>query len=373
MAFVVYDRVKETTTTTGTGTITLAGAVTGYQSFAVVGNGNTTYYCIAGQGTAEWEVGIGTYTSVGTTLARTTVLASSNAGSLVNFSAGTKDVFVTAPAGRYFDSAGNFAMSGALTVNSSVTANVIWSQPASGNAYVYANRASSATGSVGFSIRTAGASTWDLYVPASTSDLNFYGNGATRAVLGATGVFTNYNDIYISPSAGNAYIRFNRPSTSYESGINFATGGTIYFWNYTPIGSTSSLSWFANGANRMTLSNTGVISSAASFTGTAAYATSVASGAANQIVYQSAASISSFITAPTTASTFLQWNGSAFAWAASGGATGAGGDQVFYENGQTVTTNYTITTNKNAMSAGPITINTGVTVTVPTGSVWTIV
>jgi len=100
MALVLADRVRETTTTTGTGTITLAGAVTGYQSFSVVGNGNTTYYTIAGQGTAEWEVGIGTYTSSGTTLARTTVLASSNSGSLVSFSAGTKDVFVTYPAGR---------------------------------------------------------------------------------------------------------------------------------------------------------------------------------------------------------------------------------------------------------------------------------
>jgi len=100
MALVLADRVKETTTTTGTGTVTLAGASTGFQSFAAVGNGNTTYYCIAAQTGTEWEVGIGTYTSVGTTLSRTTVLASSNAGSLVTFSAGTKDVFVTYPAGR---------------------------------------------------------------------------------------------------------------------------------------------------------------------------------------------------------------------------------------------------------------------------------
>lgn len=100
MALVLADRVKETTTTTGTGTVTLAGASTGYQSFAVVGNANTTYYTIAGQTGSEWEVGIGTYTSSGTTLSRTTVLASSNSGSLVTFSAGTKDVFVTYPAGR---------------------------------------------------------------------------------------------------------------------------------------------------------------------------------------------------------------------------------------------------------------------------------
>ena len=98
MAFVLADHVKETTTTTGTGTVTLAGASTGFQSFSAIGNTNTTYYTIAGQTTSEWEVGIGTYTSSGTTLARTTVISSSNSGSLVSFSAGTKDVFVTYPA-----------------------------------------------------------------------------------------------------------------------------------------------------------------------------------------------------------------------------------------------------------------------------------
>lgn len=98
MALVLADRVKETTTTTGTGTVTLAGATSGFQSFSAVGNGNSTYYTIAGQSSSEWEIGIGTYTSSGTTLSRTTVLSSSNAGSLVNFSAGTKDVFVTYPA-----------------------------------------------------------------------------------------------------------------------------------------------------------------------------------------------------------------------------------------------------------------------------------
>jgi hypothetical protein len=100
MAFVLADRVKETTTTTGTGTVTLLGASTGYQSFSAVGNGNSTYYTIAGQSSSEWEVGIGTYTSSGTTLSRDTILASSNSGSAVNFSAGTKDVFVTYPSER---------------------------------------------------------------------------------------------------------------------------------------------------------------------------------------------------------------------------------------------------------------------------------
>jgi hypothetical protein len=96
MALVLKDRVKETTSTQGTGTITLLGAVQGYQAFSSIGNGNTTYYCI--QGIADWEVGIGT---VGAgTLTRDTVLASSNNGSLVGFGSGVKDVFCTYPASK---------------------------------------------------------------------------------------------------------------------------------------------------------------------------------------------------------------------------------------------------------------------------------
>jgi hypothetical protein len=99
MAFVLANRVKETTTTTGTGAVTLAGASTGFQSFAIIGNTNTTYYTIAGQTGNEWEVGIGTYSTTGPTLTRTTVLANSSATqpSALSFSAGTKDVFVTYP------------------------------------------------------------------------------------------------------------------------------------------------------------------------------------------------------------------------------------------------------------------------------------
>jgi len=119
MALVVKDRVKETTTTAGTGTITLAGAATDYQSFAVIGDGNTTYYTIQLGTSDEWEVGIGTYTASGTTLSRDTVLASSNAGSLVSFSAGEKDVFVVYPAGKavYGDANGDVTVDGNLSAN----------------------------------------------------------------------------------------------------------------------------------------------------------------------------------------------------------------------------------------------------------------
>jgi len=100
MAFVIADRVRETSTTIGTGNFTLAGAVTGYQTFdAALDTGDTTYYTIADQSGSNWEVGIGTFTSP-STLARTTILSSSNGGSVVTFGAGTKDVFISLPASK---------------------------------------------------------------------------------------------------------------------------------------------------------------------------------------------------------------------------------------------------------------------------------
>jgi hypothetical protein len=140
MALVVKDRVKSSTTTTGTGTITLGAAAAGFQAFSVIGDGNTTYYTIVDTVNGTWEVGSGIYTSSGTTLSRDTVLDSSNSGSLVNFAAGSKDVFVAYPAERaviggmgYIENsatisvsstinAGNNAVSaGPVTVNSGVS------------------------------------------------------------------------------------------------------------------------------------------------------------------------------------------------------------------------------------------------------------
>ena len=96
MALVLKDRIKETTTTTGTGTYTLAGAVTGFEAFSKIGNSNTTYYaCTDG---TDFEIGIGTYTASGTLLARTTILQSSNSDSAVNWTSGTRTIFCTLPA-----------------------------------------------------------------------------------------------------------------------------------------------------------------------------------------------------------------------------------------------------------------------------------
>ena len=120
MALVVKDRVKETSVTDGTGSVTLAGAVANFQSFSsVLSNADTTYYAISHRNANEWEVGLGTYNTG--VLARTTVLESSNAGSAVSFSSGTKDVFITYPAEKsiYLDandvlSVGNISTSGYL-------------------------------------------------------------------------------------------------------------------------------------------------------------------------------------------------------------------------------------------------------------------
>lgn len=94
MSFKVADRVKESCISPGTGTVTLLGAVSQFQSFSsAIGANNTTIYVIADQSGTNWEVGVGTVGAGGTTLARTTVIASSNAGSLVNFSTGSQYVF----------------------------------------------------------------------------------------------------------------------------------------------------------------------------------------------------------------------------------------------------------------------------------------
>ena len=124
MALVINDRVKETTTTTGTGAVSLAGAVTGFETFAAgIGNSNTTYYAIVHQTAAEFEVGLGTLDGDSSDLTRTTVISSSNSDSAVDFAAGTKDVFCTIPASKLiFEDANNDATIGRnLTVTGDLT------------------------------------------------------------------------------------------------------------------------------------------------------------------------------------------------------------------------------------------------------------
>jgi hypothetical protein len=108
MALVINDRVKVTSTSTGTGAFALGAAQTGFEDFTAIGNSNTTYYTIFNQGTTEWEVGLGTLDGTSANLTRTTILTSSNSDSVVTFTGGTKDVFCTLPASKaiYLDADG---------------------------------------------------------------------------------------------------------------------------------------------------------------------------------------------------------------------------------------------------------------------------
>jgi len=142
MAFVTADRVRDTSTSTSTGDFTVSGtAPTGFRTLsAVLSVGDTFYYAIQGQGSSEWEVGVGTYSSANV-FARTTVLSSSNSGSLVAFSAGTKDVFLTLAASKTIqrDSSGNvYDASGGGTDNifflNGITVNTNYTIPTNYNA-----------------------------------------------------------------------------------------------------------------------------------------------------------------------------------------------------------------------------------------------
>lgn len=296
MALVLKDRVKETTTVTGTGTATLLGAATGYQSFSAIGNGNTTYYVIAGQGTSEWEVGLGTW-ATGNTLARTTVITSSNAGSLVNFSAGTKDVWCDYPAARSvnYDGTGVYVLIGTGAALSGAT-NPILAASGASSGYVQ-----------GYIINnTNGAS--------SSADLVAYPSNGTDS---------------------HGWVDMGITSLSYADATYTVTGpNEAYLFGSAPSG--------------------------AGTTGNLVYATD-STGSANAHQFYVGG--------------FTQAKG---AWKAQIDTTGLKATQVNATNGllansQTISANYTIASGDNALSAGPVSVASGVAVTISTGSVWTVV
>jgi hypothetical protein len=604
MALVLKDRVKETSTTAGTGTLTLDGAVTGFQSFAAVGNGNTTYYAIADNATGAWEVGIGTYTSSGTTLSRTTVLSSSNGGSLVSFTSNPKDVFVTYPSEKsvYEDAAGVVVQTsfGAITATSAaLTTGTVSTTPSSGidianktyvdtvaaegihyheavfvespstagnltatytdggtNAniiqiangtditffgvsaavgdqfktstgnglvantpyYIVADLGSNTyqisltyggavlTGltngtptlpslinpGVGATLTNAGAQvalTIDGVLMTTTKRVLIYnqtnafengvytvttvGNGSTNWVLtratdadtyapssadtlGQGDAFyvtdgdTGAGETYVVTTSGAIFfgitaINFAQISSAQVynagTGLNLSPATTFNISNTgvsaNTYGSASQVPVFAvNAQGQLTsVTNTSIaitgsqvsgnISGSAgsvanaltlgtyltgtSFNGSAAVtatvdatsantaskvvardasgdfsagtitaalagnattattATNVAGGAANQLVYQSGSGTSAFATAPTTSSTYLYWNGSAFAWGTVAQEAPVSLNDIVISN------NYTFPANKNAISVGPVTVGSGVTVTVGSGQRWLVV
>lgn len=188
MALVVKDRVKVTFTTTGTSDFTLGSASLGFQNFSVIGDGNVTYYAAVDAITGDWEVGIGTYTTAGPTLTRTTILESSAGGSKVSFSAGSKDVFVTYPAERavYLDTAGSavtvldigtLGVSTANITTANITSGTISTAPTSNTDIVNKQYADAIASGIHFHEAVELATTAAL--PANTYNNGTSGVGAT--------------------------------------------------------------------------------------------------------------------------------------------------------------------------------------------------
>ena len=521
MALVLRDRVKETSTTAGTGTITLAGAVTGFQSFATVGNGNTTYYAIVDNATGAWEVGVGTYTSSGTTLSRDTVLSSSTGGTLVSFTSNPKDVFVTYPSSRsaYQNEAGTQVVQtsfGAITATSAaLTTGTITTAPvnntdivnkqyadaiASGihfheavelatTAALPANTYNNGTSGVGATLTATGngvlsvdstvtvvgnrilvknevtqanngvytvtqvGSAGTPYILTRATDFDTVGTGVDQIDEGdfflVTSGTANANTAWVQQTAPPIIIgttaivfqQFSAPIT-YTAGTGLSESPT-YTFNIANIGtagtygSASAVPVFVTNAQGQVTSvtNTNIAINGSAVTGnisgsagsvanaltlgtyltgtsyngsaavtatvdatsantaskvvardgsgdfaagtitaalagnatTATTATNVAGGAANQLVYQSGSGTSAFATAPTTSSTYLYWNGSAFAWGTVAQEAPVSLNDIVISN------NYTFPANKNAISVGPVTVGSGVTVTVGSGQRWLVV
>lgn len=191
MALVIKDRVKETTTTTGTGTVTLGGALSGFQSFSAIGDGNTTYYAIVDSNNGDWEVGLGTYTASGTTLSRDTILSSSNSGSAVSLASGTKSVYSTYPASKAafsddIPTNNNELTNGAGYITGNQSISLTGDATGTGTTSITVSLAANSVGSNEIATDAVGSS--EIAANAvGASELNVTGNGTTSQFLRSDG------------------------------------------------------------------------------------------------------------------------------------------------------------------------------------------
>jgi len=434
MALVLKDRVLETCTSPGTGTVTLLGATVGYQTFsATVGNGNTTYYTIADQSGPNWEVGIGTYTSSGNTLARTTVLSSSNSGSLTNFNSGTQNVFVTYPSEEAIYNNGTSIVG---PTGSTVS-------PANGGTgattltgYVYGNGTSAMTASTTIPTSalsgTLSVSGGGTGATSLTANGVVYGNGTSA--VGVTAAGTTGQVLVGNTGAAPSFAALSSSAVTSITGTtnqitaSASTGAVTlslpasvttgqYIANQSISGSANQGA-FAYGT--LNGSDTGIFASYQ--TSIAGYAymalqntSSNAAATTDIALYNDTASLGKYIDIGINSSAFtgtgnfslanagyIYTNGGDLAlgtYSANGihfivnnGATDAlaistagnvttpnvlTGAEVVASNGlivnsATVSSSYSIASGNNAMSVGPISVASGQAVTVPPGSRWVI-
>jgi hypothetical protein len=322
MALILKDRVRETTAVTGTSSAVLLGAVTGFQSFAVIGDGNTCYYTISDQSGPNFEVGIGTYSTSGPTLARTTILASSNGGAIVPFPAGTKDVFVTYPAEKSvnLDAAGNVSPLGTV-------ASATWNATTIGVPYGGTGITTLTTGRIPFGAGTSpfGSSANLFFDSVNTR----FGVGTstpavTAALVGTDSLLVPKGTTAEQPTGVTGYLRYNTTTNEFE-GFSGSPGA------WKSVGGSAISNDTSTATDLFPLF-------AAATTGTA------------QNVFTSNAK---YLYKPSTgelqASEILASNGVVL-------------------NNQTMNTSYTMPAGYSGMSTGPFTIAGGVTFTIPSGS-----
>jgi hypothetical protein len=464
MALVVYDRVQETTTTSGTGSVTLLGAVSGFQSFAVVGNTNTTYYTITDG--AAWEVGIGTYSTSGPTLARTTVLSNSNGNTTpITLSGGLAQVFVTYTAEKSvnLDASDNVTPLGTIAsgtwqgttvgvsyggtgVTASSGANSVVLRDANQNTSlnnIFRNITSTVS-AAGTTVLTAASSftqvlTGTLAQTYQLPDATTLTNGASfqfnNNSTGALSIVNNGSGPVATVAAGGATQLF-LTSTSTANGTwdthgflpenilwgtnslylatDVITGGT---WNGgtigTAYGGTGLTSFTSGGALYATSTSSltsGTLPATSGGTGLATYTTGdviyasatntlakVGIGSTGQVLTVAggiptwaAAASGVTITNDTSTATALY---PTFTSATSGSVSGLNvtstkltfvpttgsltAPQTVASNGlvvnsNTVSASYSIPSGSSATSTGPMTVNSGVVVTVPSGSRWVV-
>lgn len=349
MALVLADRVKETSTTTGTGSFTLAGAaVGGFETFNdAIGNGNTTYYVIENPTANEWEVGLGTFTAP-STLARTTVYASSNSGSAVNFSAGTKTVFVNMSATKWpagvlgvtnggtgvttstGTGSGVHADNPTLTGGGTVTAN----NPILTMSQTWDNAAVSFKGQI-IDITPLSSYSGGPPYPAA---LEIRNAGSPQMAIGIDGWWYPKGSYQlVGPSNDGQSLNFYQPNDPVHqiNGNGFFTRlGKLFGFGQSDSASKTPNAAIGNPSTNVIEFNSGsYVSSGGSYI-------EIKAGAGT-------------FNAQTTAPQFRATNG-------------------IYANSQTVSSNYTIASGDSAMSAGPITVASGVTVTVSSGSKWVV-
>jgi len=434
MALVLADRVQENTTTTGTGTLTLDGAVFGFQSFAVVGNGNTCYYTIVDGG--AWEVGIGTYSTTGPSLARTTVLSNSNGNtSPITLAAGTKNVFLTYPAEKSVnvDASTGVSLPGALTLNGTINSNsnAFVGGTLEGNQFLPSNGSGAQVNSlrdgvVTVNVGTSGTAsktfTFDINGNLSVNRLNQSDTATTAA--GGTTVLTAASS-YSQSLNGTGTQSFKMPdATTLSTGVAFlfnnnATGTlTLADYSAATIGtitsggaaelvlldnSTTNGTWDVHafipenvtwGTNALALGSTvisggtwqgGTVQPGYGGTGLTTFS------AANNALYSTGSSTLTAGTLPiaaggtgnTTASgainalapsqtsnagKYLTTNGTSVSWEYVSTAL-----VPITQNADNVTIDQTIAAGANGFSVGPMTIQSGVTVTVTSGQRWVVI